>query len=248
MKVFIITYPEHARLSQLSAFFARKNLLGVSEVIYIWDDFHPAGKDHPFKSEKVVNFSFFKYTDTAPNGWFRQQFVKLQLHHLTSDEQFYVLDGDTLVRNPIDLRPNKMIKAYEYHKPYFDFIEEKLGLQKTNDFSFISPLLRFDRDVLVKLEDYAGTSIPELFLQYATNVEPYLNFSEAEIYGTFATQYLNKQYEYVPYTFNECDQFKRGGYTFEELYFSTNLDLVWTGSEKLLSDYFWEQVTQNSLQ
>jgi hypothetical protein len=244
MKLFILSFPHHAKLSKLCAKFAINNVLGVTEIVYLWDDFHLTGQQHPYGTgANVINYSYFKHTNLATSGWIRQQFVKLQLHLLTTDEDFYILDGDTLVRNPIDLRPNRMLTFTEHHYPYFEFIDKALRLQKKNDFSFISPLVRFEREVLVELENYSnainGCDLFETFLQ--CNYDPStLPISECEIYGTFATQILGKTFEFISSPFTECSLAKPNGNDFEELYFTTNCDLVLSGSEYFLSDYFWD--------
>lgn len=242
MKLFVLSYPDHEQLSKLSVSFARKNLQGVSEIIYLWDDFHTQGSVNSFNDETVVNYSSFKYTDLTDSGWIRQQFVKLQLHSLTTDKDFYILDGDTIIRNPIDLRPNKMIIQPEYYEPYFKFINDSLHLKKMNDFSFISPIVIFESEVLAALEDYSkkinGCDLIEFFIRnnYESSVLP---ISECEIYGTFATQVLGKEYEFIPIPYIECTPYN--GNDFEELYFSTNENLVYSGSEYNLSERFWKK-------
>ena len=249
MKVFVVSYPRHARISQISAFYALKNLKGVTEVIYLWDDFHHGYESHPFTDHQVIKFSEFKHVEKAATGWYRQQFVKMQLHHVIDDESFFILDGDTLLRNPLDLGPDKMLKTIGYNRHYFDFMQHSYKLEKRNNFSFIAPLLRFEREVLVKLEEYSismnNLDVPETFIEYSKliskmkiSIKDNL-FSEAELYGTFATQILGRKYEYILSPFTVANHVDKP--TFEDLCFSTNDDIVLCGPEYQFSKKFWRK-------
>lgn len=256
MKLFIFTYPLHSELTKHGAIFALENIKDVDEIIYVCDDLFYKKWTHSFPEKSVIKFSSFDHTTQLSDGWYRQQFAKLQLHKITTDESFYILDGDTLIRNPINLLPNKMIKTLEFHSPYFDFIDHSLNLQKNNDFSFVSPLIKIDRRVLVELEKYSlslnGYTIFEMLLEYepfkrCNNVRSH--FSEAEIYGTFSTQVLNIQYEYIDSTFRLFGQNERTGPNdFEEAFLNTNVDLVWGGHDYSLPKTFWKSIAQKTLQ
>lgn len=207
MKLIIFSYPPHFRISQYCKKFALKNLPDVTEVIYAWDDFyHPQGDylAELRKTENVILFSEFKNVSTEPSGWLRQQFVKLQLHHKLKDEYFLILDGDTLIRNKytFNVKTPLLFTSYRRYKPFFYFIKKCLKLKKKNDFSFVSPFFFFETDVLASLEQYSikrhGCSVIEFYQNRKWGeYRPTPPFSEFEIYGTFATQILKKEYNYV---------------------------------------------------
>ena len=64
-------------------------------------------------------------------------------------------------------------------------------------------------------------------------------FSEAELYGTFATQILGRKYEYILSPFTVANHVDKP--TFEDLCFSTNDDIVLCGPEYQFSKKFWRK-------
>lgn len=250
MKLFVISCSYHAQISQLSAYLALKHLPGITELIFLWDDLLPnlenQPEPHKFINKNVINFSSFQSVNLIQDGWIRQQIVKLQLHHITNDESFYVLDGDTLLRNTIDLRPNKVLGNFDVcYQPYFDFITNELKLKKLTDFSFISPLLLLERNVLTQLEQYChsiyGYDIANLYLNTVAKYPP-RSFSECELYGTFATQILNKQYEPIINPFKNVYSQNQSTDRLESLFFSTNDSLVLYGCDMYVDKQFWRNL------
>lgn len=245
MKLFVISCDYHRQISQLSAYLALKNIPGITELIFLWDDFLTNSPPR-LHNKQVINFSTFQSTANIADGWIRQQIVKLQLHHLTDDEKFYVLDGDTLIRNTIDLRPNKILSSPGIgYPPYFDFIRHVLKLEKNNDFSFISPLLLLEKEVLQKLEEYCvalnGCCIANSWLKYVTE-ETSKHLSEGEIYGTFATQVLQKHYTPIVSSFSCVFSQNETGPRIEDLFFTTNNDIVLFGTDTLIDHKFWRNI------
>lgn len=250
MKLFVVSCHYHAQISQLSAYLALKNIPGVTELIFLWDDFLenllPYQVSHKFVNKQVINFSQFQSTNLIQDGWIRQQIVKLQLHHITNDESFYVLDGDTLIRNTVDLRPNKVLGNFDVcYQPYFDFIKNEFRLEKRNNFSFISPLLLFEREVLTQLEQYChslyGYDIANRYLNTVSNYLP-RTFSECELYGTFATQVLNKQYQPLNVSFKNVYSQNQSTERIEDLFFTTNDNIVLYGSDMFIDKKFWKDI------
>jgi hypothetical protein len=245
MKAFIVSYPAHTKLAKVCEHYLKSNVVGVTEVVHLWDDFH--GMSCPYEGATVVNFSEFKFTDRVrDNGWLRQQFVKLQLYQVTDDEGYYVIDGDTWIRNKIDLQNNRMIVSPEYYPPYFEFINHALGLKKQVEYSFISPLLFFEREVLVELEKFSltrnGLGVMQTYINYLNETKDSTTFSEGEIYGTFATQVLKREYDQIHHAFMECTKEHTNGKVFEDLFYNTNHDLVWSGDQAWLSEDFWNSI------
>lgn len=243
MKLIIFTYPLHYKISQYCKEFALKNLPDVTEVIYAWDDLFIDDKallDQLKDKNKVILFSDFKNVSKETNGWLRQQFVKLQLHHYFDDEHYLILDGDTIIRNRYVFDNQKPIvfMSKEYYKPYFYFIKKCLGLRKNNNFSFVTPLLYVERDVLHSLEEFSikknKCDVIEFYLRHEwKDYKPTAPFSEFEIYGTFATQILNKQYDLRVADFLFTSNLSKDLKT-------TNKNLMLLGNELSLSDNDWK--------
>ena len=245
----------HFNISRYCKLFALKNLPDVTEVIYAWDDLFPGGKEMLellTKTEKVILYSEFKHVSKQYHGWENQQFVKLQLHHYFDDDRYFIVDGDTLLRTQyrFDFQKPTVFTMDEYYAPYFHFIRNCLGLEKQNIFSFISPFFLFEKEVLTALEAYSiernGCGVIEF---YQTNkwsdykpVAPFVPpFSECEIYGTFATQVLKKQYNFV-----ENTDFLSTDITaskFLELFHTTTKNLVLHGTDYDITEKQWKKIS-----
>ena len=247
MKLIIFSYPAHFTISQYCKKFALKNLPDVTEVIYAWDDVFEHNQHlltELKKTENVVLYSQFKNVSNEKNGWLRQQFVKLQLHHMFDDEHYLIIDGDTLLRNTyhFDIQKPTLFTNIHCYEPYFYFMDKCLGLKKKNTFSFISPLFLFEKTVLEQLETYCmkrnGCSIVEFYQKHKwLDYEPTAPFSEFEIYGTFATQILNKDYNYVDYRFvvtkNLLQEFS-----------ATDKNLVLQGDSSFITQKDWKRISR----
>lgn len=136
------------------------------------------------------------------------------------------------------------LTTQEYYVPYFDFIEQCLGLFKQNDFSFMCPLNCFERSVLTELENYSLSrnrcSIPEFYKQvrqdyYQRYPNMCLPFSEFEIYGTFATQVLNKKFQYRSSNFTVTHDVATALLT-------TNNSVVLKGYDSMIDDSAWSMI------
>jgi len=215
MKLIIFSYPLHYRLSLIAEQFARKYLPEVTEVIFAWDDLAPDPNNYKKVLQRTRNtilYSEFDHTTTEQQGWIRQQYVKLQLHHKFDDPCWLLLDGDVILREPLQFqsKPTPFLVGSEYHTPYFIFIKHCLGLDKKNNLSFISPLNLFEREVLKSLEDYSikrnGVGVVACYNNVKDQYKNMLQtLSEFEIYGTFATQILNRSYDYKYVSFISTD-------------------------------------------
>ncbi len=247
MKLIIFSYPFHFRISQLCEHFARQHLPEISEVVYAWDDLaHPG---HPGESilrsigKKIVRYSSFNGTVNEPVGWLRQQYVKLQLHHAFDDDAWIIIDGDAILRQTFITRSSGTLTwfgCHEHYIPYFNFIDDCLGLKKRNNFSFISPLNAFEREVLVQLEQFSlernGIGVVDFYLSNKKHVDVNIvpPFSEFEIYGTFATQVMGRDYEPVLNHFSE-------GQDFSHVLLNTSRSVVLQGSDDQVAEEAWKK-------
>lgn len=224
MKLLIFSYPSHYYISQISAKYAIKNLEGINEIVFLWDDLALNQTDDEINyfinsleniySCCVIKYSVIPETINEPNGWLRQQYVKLNLHKIFEDDLWLLMDGDVIIRYPLKVNDfvekNILLTTTEYYPEYFNFIKYALGLSKKNNFSFICPLFLFEKNVLEELEIFClkrnGKNIIESFREYMiSNIKdiPVPPFSEFEIYGTFSTQILNKKFNYKTSNFIE---------------------------------------------
>lgn len=249
MKLIIFSYPCHFRISQYCKHYALQNLPDVTEVIYAWDDIywgdHQSLIDELEKTNKVIRYSEFKNVSKTKDGWLRQQFVKLQLHHYFRDDHYLILDGDTLIRNKyqVDLKKPTFFVDDAHYTPYFYFIKKCLGLKKRNNFSFISPFNFFEREVLESLENFSiqrnGCDVVKFYQK--NKWKKYKStppFSECEIYGTFATQILKKEYNTTELDYIMMSDIKSDVN-------NTTKNLVLHGSDSVITEEEWNCISNN---
>lgn len=132
------------------------------------------------------------YTRT---GWHFQQFLKMGFAlSKYADEYYLSWDADTLPLSKIsffDPENNPIFTMKnEYHKPYFDTIQNLIGLGKTANFSFIAEHMLFKssfmKELLLEIEKSSNDGI--LWFEKIINASvdlAYPGFSEFETYGTF---------------------------------------------------------------
>lgn len=152
--------------------------------------------------------SVYEYIDslkglTKNTGWFLQQFIKLGLSRICTDEYYLVWDADTIPLNPISFfdkngKPYINLKR-EYFYSYFRTIQNLFGLEKNTKESFISEHMFFNaavvREMLDKIEHnekLAGTffwqkifSASDLHTPDPVKQDNQRYFSEFETYGTY---------------------------------------------------------------
>ncbi|MBB3187201.1 hypothetical protein [Microbacter margulisiae] len=131
-------------------------------------------------------------------GWYFQQFMKLGFA-LTPypKENYLVWDADTIPVNFIRFKDESSLfftKTSEYHKPYFDTIYHILGLEKTNDYSFIAEHMIFNvpivKSMISDIERFnvLGEVWYEKIINAVDKDQPN-GFSEFETYGTYVLNY-----------------------------------------------------------
>ena len=131
-------------------------------------------------------------------GWYFQQFVKLEIskrHHLTDD--YLVWDADSVPIRDLDFydQDERILinKSNEHHPPYFELMQEVIGLEKKVNFSFISEHMVFSKDLVSELIDRISQKAKsDWWIHVMDNISDHnlrpgtAGFSEYETYGNFA--------------------------------------------------------------
>lgn len=232
----VFSHHGHFNLSQFALRRASLHLKNLSKIYVVWDDL-TLGVDHDracFQFQQlgytVLRHSQWNMTINESQGWIRQQWVKLHLHQQLDEDQWIVLDGDTVLNRSYTLSRHWCWVSQEHYLPYWQFIEHALGLTKTVNHSWICPLQIFERSVLAPLE---SLNLPEKFNQWrCLRSDPIPGLSEFEIYGTWAHQQLKISRETRPSPFRETADAR----LFQQLACHSDQDVVWHGSDHVLID------------
>ena len=212
MKLCIFTYQKHLKISKKSCDLAIKNLKGFSDIVFLYDDLSEYSSDKLLIESKkfltsdndfeFIKYSEFPYTSKENYGWLRQQYVKMQLHKKFKNEDLIILDGDCLILKPYRIKKNSWNATRKFYPGYFNFLNNSLGLQKNNNFSYIFQINVFNTSVLEEIEKYSIRRNNKDLIDYYMNVYSNFNaglvskhFSEFEIYGHFASQILGKEFK-----------------------------------------------------
>ena len=149
---------------------------------------------HNEKDILNVDLSKIKYRPT----WIYQQLLKLLQ---TVTKQWYlVIDADTIITRQISPIENGNAKFYfnqnnQNYKPYFEF-SEKLKVPKSEDNTFISEIMLFNRDYVKELFSMNELNTTEDILKFIyENVDESSQLSEYELYGNFIEKYHPNEYE-----------------------------------------------------
>ena len=144
-------------------------------------------------------------------GWYLQQFIKLAISKIVSDEYYLVWDADTIPLNPLPFfdesgKPYFNLKR-EYFPAYFATIKNLFGIQKTRRESFISEHMMFKTELVQKMLaaiDENKALQGETFWQKILSASDLLHydvqkddqrfFSEFETYGTFIEHFYPDAY------------------------------------------------------
>lgn len=151
--------------------------------------------------------SYLKQRGFSPKvtGWYFQQFIKLAFALSEYAKDYYLSwDADTIPIKAIPIFDQNSNKPFftmkeEFHSPYFETINNLLGLNKLENRSFISENMLFDR-ILVKelIESIEKCEIiGRNWMQKVINAMPLKNnaFSEFETYGTFICSIYPDKYK-----------------------------------------------------
>lgn len=130
--------------------------------------------------------------------WIYQQLLKL-LQTVTK-KWYLVIDADTIITRELSPIANGNGKFYfnqntQNFKPYFNFAE-KLKVPKTEENTFISEIMLFNRDYVKELFSMNNLNTTEEILEFIyENVDEESQLSEYELYGNFVEKYHPDEYE-----------------------------------------------------
>lgn len=146
-------------------------------------------------------FSVIQEIHTEPNGWIRQQYVKLKLHKFLDGEEWLVIDGDTLINKEIDPWKYWYVNPADVRHLHHDFfVRYALNLKdqratfndKPIEFSSV-PIRLLTRKTLSGLEKYLyelhGTDIRGIRDSFTLKKDRswYFELSEYDLIGNYQT-------------------------------------------------------------
>lgn len=122
-------------------------------------------------------------------GWLYQQFLKLSLDSICSQEYFLMLDADTVLLRPQVFEINKKIvflHSDEHHQPYYNFYKKLFGKSTLTNLSFTSHQCLMQKSKLTELKNeieqkHACGKWYYCILKLLNSTD--FSLSEQEIYG-----------------------------------------------------------------
>ena len=129
-------------------------------------------------------------------GWYYQQMLKLGFAlSKYAKEEYLVWDADTVPFNKLEFKRNGkalILPKKEYHKPYFDTINNLFYAPLKANYSFISEHMLFNvaivKEMLNLIEKNTGKIWYRACIE-AINKDAKNGFSEFETYGTYCLNY-----------------------------------------------------------
>lgn len=212
--IVIITHRYHYHICQVAILLALKRFNPDSIAILFddvvgtqigWDNLgknllNDVRKNIQLKSTSIYTlpFSSVKDVQTESNGWIRQQYVKLNLHKILSEDEWLVIDGDTLINNEINpwqycyINPADPLRLHhDFFVRYVLDLGEKYTYFKNVPVEFSSvPIRLLTRKTLEELEKYVyslhGKDIKGIRDSFSLkNKEKYLELSEYDLIGNY---------------------------------------------------------------
>lgn len=160
-------------------------------------------EDHLFKGLTYNNIKQYltEFGAEKRTGWYFQQFLKMAYCTICDAPYYLIWDADTLPLKKYKIDEFVFDVKTEYNKPYFDTLTNLFAeLKKTNDFSFISEHMLFDKKIMLEIinkisslnrkEDFWKIILSKI----NKNDLPASGFSEFETYGTYTQYYYPDLY------------------------------------------------------
>ena len=166
--------------------------------------------ENNFIDENFAKILAYKARDSInPIGWYIQQFIKLAaLEKVSENGLALIWDADTVPLKKLCFEDNGIVKFYqgtEYHEPYFDVINNLLGLRKGASLSYIAQCIpckgRWAKELFKIIEERTGKNW-KIAIVDCINFNKQSGLSEYETIGTFVQnkfpneiQILNKKWQ-----------------------------------------------------
>jgi len=148
-----------------------------------------------FNFQSVSHFLISKLNNSDRTGWYFQQFLKMEIAKIIKSDYYLIWDADTIPLKPISFfdKEGKVLihKSEENHAPYFETLQNVLGIAKSVNYSFISEHFMVQttlmRQMLFDLSKNASERPwPYYILDNIAIKDMALSgFSEYETYGNF---------------------------------------------------------------
>ena len=128
--------------------------------------------------------------------WIYQQYIKLL--QVTTIDKYLVIDADIILNRNIQIFindvPNFLISNSTINRPFFKWIMEVFGMERTFDKSFISEMMLFDRSIINERISNKREFINRSNLSITYDCFP----SEYELYGNYVYRDHREMYNYMP--------------------------------------------------
>lgn len=213
--IVIITHRYHYHISQVAILLVVKNF-NPDRIAILFDDVpgtqcgwdklglklvRDIKKIHEFEPGSIfsVPFSSLNGIHNEPEGWIRQQYVKLNLHKLLPDNEWLVIDGDVLINTDIDpwrycyINPGDELKLHhDWFVRYTLNLGDKRVYYNNNPVEFSSvPIRLLTRKMLEDFEKHIyqlhNTDIKGVRDSFTLkqNRSKYLELSEYDLIGNY---------------------------------------------------------------
>jgi len=158
-----------------------------------------------FIDEKEVlpygkNAIAYKVGNVDRSGWLYQQLLKLSGDKFVEQDNYFVIDADTLLVNKINLIENHRFVFFqnkEWNNPYFVTFKKLFGYRAINKLSFTSHMMIFNKKMLEEMkreiETKYGQSWDKVYISMADPKEA----SCISDYDTYANWVLIHHPEFV---------------------------------------------------
>lgn len=155
-------------------------------------------------SFEIVRDILKQYGAEKRTGWYFQQFLKMAYSQICGTDYYLSWDADTIPLRTLSMFCENGIPILnmkrEYHKPYFDTIENLFGIKKNASKSFIAEHMIFNKTIMIEIISNISQksngvwfeniikAIPQEYIQQS-------GFSEFETYGTYVLEHYPQLYE-----------------------------------------------------
>jgi hypothetical protein len=161
---YLIEATESFKKRQLTLVVPSKSL-GEIPVLHFSDEIEiKILTDEEVLGENLINKIKNKFGQRS--GWVIQQFVKLQVVHLSTSKLSMILDADTFLINSRKFFDEEKIiqtlfPSMEYHKPYYDFLIKIRAIDRLPEYSFVTHHILIQKDIFRDLFRHIGILDPQ---------------------------------------------------------------------------------------
>ena len=128
---------------------------------------------------------------TDRSGWMFQQLLKLSANTFVTEDNYIVIDSDTILLNPHQFNIGDtfvLCNSTEWHIPYFKAYNKLIGKHPTSRLSFVAHMMIFNKDILAKMKQAIEQNTGKAWdkaIQDTIDQNEISCFSEYETYGNY---------------------------------------------------------------